>query len=733
MIFLAPLNHFFTLRTNRYQMKRILKLSGINGLLFLLSIPNYGQSLISIFPDQGKRNQTLTTTITSSDFYFLTSSAPAPNGFKLQQGASTVFPNWVNVIDDDHVSANWSFGANLPLGYYDLSYTYTGMGSPAVLPGAFQLVDTCKITVIPAVDTIICQNDSAKLSSPAGSSYQWKKNGVNISGATAQVYYAKASGSYKVTVTGGSCPGTIGPVSIYLVKASISPSSTQNLCLGQQVTFNGFIAPGLTYQWKKNGAIIAGATTSTLTVQDSGTYKYILTAVNGCTKSSASVRVNMAILPTKTLTLQPGSGSGKDAFIVSYYPNNNFGSVNDLDAFAWTINAVNANARSLIQFNLSTINPGSDVLSAFLNLYSDSTGSYNLTGHSGDNKGYLRRITAAWNESTVTWSNQPGNTTSGQVDLPVSSSAHQDYLNINVRDLIQLMVDTPSKNYGFLLRLNTEVKFRSLLFSSSDHANSSRRPKLIVRYFKVTVAASNGTTFCNGDSSVLQADTGPYTYQWKKNGTNINGATGSSYHAKTSGTYKVILTGSYGCSLTSDPLTITVNPLPSATVTPNGPTTFCAGDSVILQAGSGAGYGYSWRKNNSVIPGATNISYTAKTAGNYTVKVTDINGCTKLSSVLTVTVPCRQPETGINGTNLQVSVYPNPSDGWYHLDVREPAGELIIFRIYDMTGRMKYEKEFYNSVSGEEFEIHENGIYKMVVIHGNNVRWSTLVKEGNRE
>jgi len=50
-----------------------------------------------------------------------------------------------------------------------------------------------------------CAGDSVKLTAKGtGYLYQWKKNGKDISGATSQVYIAKAAGIYKCKVT-NSC------------------------------------------------------------------------------------------------------------------------------------------------------------------------------------------------------------------------------------------------------------------------------------------------------------------------------------------------------------------------------------------------------------------------------------------------------------------------------------------------------------------------------------------------
>src|SRR6185503_12398073 len=103
---------------------------------------------------------------------------------------------------------------------------------------------------------------------------------------------------------------------------------------------------------------------------------------------------------------------------------------------------------------------------------------------------------------------------------------------------------------------------------------------------------------------------------------NISGATNSTYTASAAGSYTVVVTNSCG-SITSAATTITVNPLPTATITTGGPTTFCAGGSVVLNANTGTGLTWQWKLNTVNISGATNSSYTASAAGSYTVVVTN--------------------------------------------------------------------------------------------------------------
>ncbi|NVO03495.1 MAG: T9SS type A sorting domain-containing protein, partial [Bacteroidetes bacterium] len=65
--------------------------------------------------------------------------------------------------------------------------------------------------------------------------------------------------------------------------------------------------------------------------------------------------------------------------------------------------------------------------------------------------------------------------------------------------------------------------------------------------------------------------------------------------------------------------------LTQPTITPNGPTSFCPGGSVTLNSSSSASYLWS--------NGATTQSINASTTNNYSVTITDINGCQNSNSI----------------------------------------------------------------------------------------------------
>ncbi len=152
------------------------------------------------------------------------------------------------------------------------------------------------------------------------------------------------------------------------------------------------------------------------------------------------------------------------------------------------------------------------------------------------------------------------------------------------------------------------------------------------------ITPAGPTTFCTGNSVVLNANTGAgLTYQWYNGTTLLSGATNSNYTATASGNYKVVVSNG-SCSAAATPTTVTVNNIPTANATPAGTTTFCAGSSVMLMANSGTGYTYQWYNGTTAISGATNISYTASNAGNYQVVVSAGASCSATSTSIPVTV-----------------------------------------------------------------------------------------------
>ena len=166
-----------------------------------------------------------------------------------------------------------------------------------------------------------------------------------------------------------------------------------------------------------------------------------------------------------------------------------------------------------------------------------------------------------------------------------------------------------------------------------------------------TLTYSRSLSFCTGDSVVITGISGTgLTYQWMQGGSPIAGATNVSYTATTTGTYQLMETNSYPCSSTSPVASVNEIALPSAAVTATGPTAFCVGGGVTLDAAAGAGgTAYQWYMNGIAITGAVGRTYNASATGNYSVREIAPTGCVNTTypafPVMEVTTPSIIPYT----------------------------------------------------------------------------------------
>ena len=197
--------------------------------------------------------------------------------------------------------------------------------------------------------------------------------------------------------------------------------------------------------------------------------------------------------------------------------------------------------------------------------------------------------------------------------------------------------------------------------------------------FTNDVTISNGTgVACEGEDITLTAvSTGAgYSYAWSSGQSTREIVLNT---PSQTGTYTVTITDGGGAQQISNPISVTINPNPSApTVTDNGDGT--------LTANSSSAVSYQWFVNNSAQNGETSDTYDASgnPGDNITVNVTDANGCTSAQS---------SPVTGIDNIHPvigAVAVYPNPAQGQvqvsftgtlageYNIDVINAVGQVVL-------------------------------------------------------
>lgn len=150
-----------------------------------------------------------------------------------------------------------------------------------------------------------------------------------------------------------------------------------------------------------------------------------------------------------------------------------------------------------------------------------------------------------------------------------------------------------------------------------------------------TIAATDVQCFGACDGTITVSPAGgfpPYTVNWFNSTTGLLiGQTGVTASNLCPGDYHAVITDANGCSFTSLITTIIEPADLTWTLTTNDASCFgvCDGDGTITPLGGTPAYIYEWLDiSGTPIVGGTNPAVVNLCAGNYTVQVTDQNGCT---------------------------------------------------------------------------------------------------------
>ena len=162
--------------------------------------------------------------------------------------------------------------------------------------------------------------------------------------------------------------------------------------------------------------------------------------------------------------------------------------------------------------------------------------------------------------------------------------------------------------------------------------------------------------------SVIATGTAPLTYEWRKDGALVVGATNAvltltSVTAASGGSYTSVVTNTFGSATSAAAaLTVTTTPLPPTVIAPSitqPPTnrsvaTGASATFAVVAAGT-APFAYQWRKNGVTLVGASAATYAIASAavadaGSYSVVVTNSAGAiTSAAAILEVAAPASAP------------------------------------------------------------------------------------------
>jgi hypothetical protein len=204
------------------------------------------------------------------------------------------------------VLAEWNGSQYLTVDYGNFpAIQPIGVVAPSILTPP----QSYSVTVGQAVSLTVSASGTAPLY------YQWRKNGVTISGATGSTLsFGSAqttdTGSYTVEVSNGA--GAVTSAAANLTVTAVAPVITSNpisqaVTGGTSVSFSVTATgtPPLSYQWRKNGTAITSAVGSNYTIPnaqagDAATYTVFVSNAAGSVLSSGAILTVSAARPTFT-------------------------------------------------------------------------------------------------------------------------------------------------------------------------------------------------------------------------------------------------------------------------------------------------------------------------------------------------------------------------------------------------------------------------------------------------
>jgi len=363
-----------------------------------------------------------------------------------------------------------------------------------------------------------------------------------------------------------------------------------SICPGSATTLNG--NGGGTYNWS------TGAMTNAITVSPASTSVYTLTVTsNGCTESDAvtvTISSNATVLLTPT---NPSICTGASVLL----------SATGLNTYSWSPAA---------DLSAST---GSSVTASPV-----ATTTYTVTGSDGAGCTGSATITvtvapiAAIASSTDENCGQSNGTVTVNASGPCGGFAY--LWNTPSQQTLQTVSGLPAGTYTVTINCGACVT------TASATINFIPGPAVSVTASDASCGNSNGSATASVSGGTLN-----YSYLWscspaQSTPTMMNVA---------AGTYTVTVTDASNCSATAN-ITIADIAGPSATVLliSDDSCNLSSGSALVNVTSGTAPYQYAW---NSAPPQTAQL-LTNVAAGNYTVIVTDANGCSTTASIIIATV-----------------------------------------------------------------------------------------------
>jgi len=439
----------------------------------------------------------------------------------------------------------------------------------------------------------------------------------------------------------GGC-ATNNPATSNSINMTVNPNPTVNITGGSTVcngsstllTANASVTPGSisTYEWFIGG-VSQGAPSGSNTFNATLPGSYTVEAVSaaGCPTTSAPV---VLTLPTYTITATAGPNgtiSPSGAVVVNCGDNitftitpNPFYSIQDVIVDGSSVGPVGTYTFTNVT-GPHTINatffisgcPTPPTANAGADAEFCANASYTLNGVVGGSA-----TAGTWSGGAGTFA--PNNTTLNATYTPSAAEISAGFVT---------------------LTLTSNNPAGAPCVASTDQVTLTIKEIPSVNITGTLGFCPSGNTLLTANASINPA--GPLTYAWTRGVTPLG--TSSTQIANVAGAYTVAVTGN-GCTNTA---TVNVVAYVAPTISISGSNVICTNSNTDLTANVVVGSApitatnYQWRRNGVDLPGANVATLSTSTPGNYTVIVTDDNGCVSAESAIHVLGPDTSPLNGI--------------------------------------------------------------------------------------
>ncbi|MGZ3864546.1 MAG: PKD domain-containing protein [Bacteroidia bacterium] len=467
--------------------------------------------------------------------------------------------------------------------------------------------------VITVSGSTVCTGATANLSASGGSGYAWTGPGGFVSAVQNPSFPSATTalnGTYSVTVTSAAGCVTTGTANISVNPPPVVTVTGSTVCAGATINLTS-PAGGAAYSWTGPGGFVSAVQNPTITnatTAMSGTYSVTVTNSSGCSSgNSANVLVNALPVPTignnspvcvnQTLNLTSGGGSsyswsGPNGFS-SLVQNPSVTGVTSAASGIYTVTVTDANSCVNTATITAVINSLPVVSASGTTVCLGAT--INLTSSGG---------------VSYSWSGPAGYSSNTQnPSIPNSTLAMSGSYVVTVTDA-----------------------------NGCVNANASQ-----VLIHDLPVITVNSAAICLGQQTATLVASGAVNYAWTPT-TGLSSSVGSHVLANPSATtsYTVTGTDANNCINTAT-LTVTVNPLPTLTVSP-ATTSGCAPVCVTFtNAVSTSAGNCSWNFGDGQTSQSCEPNHCFTGDGTFSAKctLTDNNGCygNAAASVIVYPVP----------------------------------------------------------------------------------------------